>query len=174
MAKSAVKGVELVPGSPELSRAERTLSRETGAERLLALVLEDLPAKRWDFTLLDCPPGVSVLSVGALAAATEHVAPVDPSPLTMAGLGDTIELADEVRARLNSRLALSRVSSRTRAGRLTGEGLRERLGKRVYRTEIPERAVVVEAAVRRMPVVVYAPDMLPAEAFRWFAEEVEA
>ena len=72
-----------------------------------------------------------------------------------------------------TRLLLSRVP-RTRAARLIGEGLRERFGELVYRTGIPERAAVVEASARRLPVVTHAPESRPAESFRWLAEEVEA
>ena len=177
VAKTGVEGVELVPASAELARAERVLGREPGAERLLALALEALPAGRWDAVLVDCPPGVGLLSVGALAAAEEHLAPIEPSPLAVAGLGDALELADAIRARLNprlgpTRLLLSRVP-RTRAATLTAAGLREKLGERVLRTEIPERAVVVEASARREPVVTYAPESPAAEAFRALAEEVE-
>ena len=52
-------------------------------------------------------------------------------------------------------------------------GLRERFGKRVLRTEIPERAAVVEAAARRLPVVTHAPASPVAVAFRALAEEIE-
>ena len=44
----------------------------------------------------------------------------------------------------------------------------------LYHTEIPERAAVVEASARRLPVVAHAPESLPAESFRWLAEEVES
>lgn len=178
VAPPAVPGVELVPGGPELSRAERSLASEPGAERLLALALEASGPTRWDWVLLDCAPGVSVLSLGALAAAHEHLAPVDPSPLTLAGLSDTLELADAVRARLNpklapSRLLLSRVP-RTRGAALVAEGLRRRFGARVLTAAVPERAVVVEASARRLPVVLHARPGSPVpQAFAALAEELE-
>ncbi len=57
-------------------------------------------------------------------------------------------------------------------GASPGEGLRERFGEQVYRAEIPERAAVVEASARHLPVVVYAPGSPVSEAFRALAEEV--
>lgn len=176
--KTPLEGVELVAGSAELSRAERVLGREPGAERLLAVALEALPRRRWEFLLVDCPPGVGLLSVGALAAVHEHLAPVEPSFLAVAGLGDALALSDAIRARLNpklgpTRLLLSRVA-RTRAARLTSEGLREKFGALVLQASIPERAVVVEASARRSPVVTHAPASAAAAAFRALAEEVEA
>jgi chromosome partitioning protein len=175
--KTPLERIELVAGGPELARAERVLANEIGAKRLLARAVKSLPRQRWDYVLLDCAPGLSVLSVGALAASHEHVAPVDPSPLTLAGLGEALELVDAVRFQLNprlwpTRLLLSRVP-RTRTARLTAEGLRERFGERVFETVIPERAAVVEASARRLPVVVYAPESPVAKAFRALAEELE-
>ena len=169
---AAGEGLDVVPGGPGLARAERLLAAEAGAETLLRAALESV---RYSAVVLDCPPGVSTLSVGALVAATLHIAPVTPDPLAVSGLGDALDLADAVRSRLNAKLAPSRVLvSRvpTRAARLTGEGLRERLGARVLSIEVPERAIVVESLARRVPVVRYAPDSPPALAFRELAEEV--
>ena len=170
---AAGEGLDVVPGGPGLARAERLLAAEAGAETLLRAALENV---NYSAVVLDCPPGVSTLSVGALVAATLHVAPVTPDPLAVSGLGDALDLADAVRSRLNAKLALSRVLvscvPRTRAARLTGEGLRERLEARVLSIEVPERAIVVESLARRVPVVRYAPDSPPALAFRELAEEV--
>jgi len=170
---AAGEGLDVVPGGPGLARAERLLAAEAGAETLLRAALESV---RYSAVVLDCPPGVSTLSVGALVAATLHIAPVTPDPLAVSGLGDALDLADAVRSRLNAKLAPSRVLvsrvPRTRAARLTGEGLRERLGARVLSIEVPERAIVVESLARRVPVVRYAPESPPALAFRELAEEV--
>jgi len=171
----AIEGLALdvVPGGPGLARAERLLAAEAGAETLLRTALEGV---RYSAVVLDCPPGVSTLSVGALVAATLHLAPVVPDPLAVSGLGDALAVADAVRSRLNAKLSPSRVLlsrvPRTRAARLTSEGLRERLGGSVLSAEVPERAVVVESIARRVPVVFYAPESSPALAFRALAQEV--
>ena len=165
--------LDVVPGGPELARAERILSSEAGAETLLRTALKSV---RYSTVLLDCPPGVSTMSVGALVAATVHLAPVAPDPLSVAGLSDALDLADAVRARLNGKLKPSRVLlarvPRTRAARLTSEGLRERLKARVLATEIVERAVVVESIALHTPVVHHAPRSPVALAFEALAEEL--
>ena len=170
---AAFDGLDVVPGGPGLARAERLLAAEAGAETLLRAALESV---HYSAVVLDCPPGISTLSVGALVAATLHLAPVVPDPLAVSGLGDALEVADAVRSRLNAKLAPSRVLlsrvPRTRAARLTSEGLRERLGGQVLAVEVPERAIVVESLARRIPVVRYAPESPPALAFRALAEEV--
>ena len=174
---TSVPGLDLVPGSPELARAERLLATEPGAERLLALALDRLPRKRFDFVLIDCPPGTSTLVVGALVAATDHIAPLEPAPAAVAGLADSLELVEAVRKRLArrlgpSRVLLSRVPS-TRAARLTAAGVRERLGDRVLQVEIPARASVVEANAARLPVLLHARRSPVAVAFRALAQEID-
>jgi len=165
--------LDVVPGGPELANAERVLAAEPGAETLLRSALE---GDEYSAVVLDCPPGLSTLSIGALAAATVHIAPIAPDPLSVAGLAQALSVADTVRSRLNSKLPPSRVLlsrvPRTRAARLTGEGLRERLGARVLAAEIPERAVVVESIALRVPVVHHAPRSPVALAFEALAEEV--
>jgi chromosome partitioning protein len=165
--------LDLVPAGPELSRAERILGAEPGAETLLRAALRRVS---YPWVIIDCPPGVGVLAIGALVASDTHVAVVDPSPLAVASLQDAFELADAVRARLNEDLTPSRVLfqrvPRTIAARLTIEGLREVLGELVYDTAIPERAVAVEAAAAREPVITYAPESAVAQAFRLLALEI--
>lgn len=176
-AKTALSGVEVIPAGPELARAERMLAGEPGAETLLRAAVERLGRRRWDWLVFDCAPGVSVVTVGALVASEEHVAPVVPGPLEVAGLGDSLDLAAAVRERLNPRLLPSRVLlsrvPRTRAARLTSEGLRGAFGAAVMRTEIPALAAVVEATARREPVALFAPESPAAEAFAALAGEIE-
>jgi chromosome partitioning protein len=171
-----IERLDVVPGGPEMARAEKALVGEPGAEKLLDLALDRLPRRRWDVVILDCPPGVSIVSVGALVAAGEHLAPIDPTPYSVAGLSDALELAEAVRKRLNPKLSVSRILlsrvPRTRAARLTGEGLRGKLGDRVLRSEIPERAAVVDAAALRQPVVTFDAESPAAVAFRELAEEI--
>lgn len=171
------KGVACIPGSAELASAERAMAGEAGAETLYRSLLGRLPAGRFDFILTDCPPGVGMLVVGALTAAGEHLAPVTPDPFAVSGLRDALSLVDRVRQRLNpallqTRILLSRVP-RTRAARLTAEGLRERFGALVLSTEIPDRAVVVDAAAARRPVIEHDPESPVATAFHALAEEIE-
>jgi chromosome partitioning protein len=165
--------LDVVPGGPELANAERSLVSEPGAETLLRNALKGV---NYSAVVVDCAPGLSTLSIGALAAATVHVAPIAPDPLSVAGLADTLKVADNVRSRLNPKLHPSRVLlnrvPRTRAARLTSEGLRERLGNRVLVAEIPERAVVVESIALRVPVVHHAPRSPVALAFEALVEEV--
>src|SRR6201989_2950319 len=67
------EGVDLVPATIELARAEADLLTRTGREHVLKGALDDLAASpdgtSYDWILLDCPPSLGVLTVAALTAA---------------------------------------------------------------------------------------------------------
>src|SRR3954462_15787538 len=70
-------GVDLLPATIELARAEADLLTRTGREHVLRGALEDLVESRaattegrgYDWILLDCPPSLGVMTVAALTAA---------------------------------------------------------------------------------------------------------
>ncbi|MGZ4428500.1 MAG: ParA family protein, partial [Nocardioidaceae bacterium] len=64
-------GVDLLPATIELARAEADLLTRTGREHVVKMALEDLSTgdAAYDWVLLDCPPSLGVLTVAALTAA---------------------------------------------------------------------------------------------------------
>ena len=72
-------GVDLLPATIELARAEADLLTRTGREHVLRGALEDLAAsdhRPYDWVLLDCPPSLGVMTVAALTAADGVVVPL--------------------------------------------------------------------------------------------------
>src|SRR5215211_560368 len=60
-------GVDLLPATIELARAEADLLTRTGREHVLSAALEDLGGAggggpRYDWILLDCPPSLGVMT----------------------------------------------------------------------------------------------------------------
>ena len=93
---TATQGVSIVPSSTWLTGAERALSGEVGAETLLRRKLRPL-ADKFDVALIDTPPTLGVLTVGALVAADEALVPVEAHVLALDGLRQILETIDAVR-----------------------------------------------------------------------------
>ena len=70
-------GVDLLPATIELARAEADLLTRTGREHVIKTALEDLAdnGTDYDWVLLDCPPSLGVLTVAALTAADGRAGP---------------------------------------------------------------------------------------------------
>jgi chromosome partitioning protein len=174
-----VSGLDLVPSSSWMTRAERNAATQAGAEMILRQAIDELPADRWDVILMDCPPALGLLSYSALAAGTEVLVPVQTRVMPLAGLVALTQTIDTVRLRLNRALRLSavlpcQVDIRTSLSKEVVEVLRERFGDIVMSTMIRESVRIAEAPGHRQPVTVYAPDSQAAADYRAAALEFDA
>src|SRR4051812_40864153 len=78
-------GVDLLPATIELARAEADLLTRTGREHVLRAALEDVAD--YDWILLDCPPSLGVMTVAALTAARGVLIPLQCETLSHRGVG---------------------------------------------------------------------------------------
>jgi chromosome partitioning protein len=175
--ETTAPGVEVVPSSAWLVGVDKALAGEPGAETILRRSFSRLPADRWDFVFVDCPPSLGVLAVSALAACREVFVPVEASTLALAGLAGLVQTVERVRERLNPDLEVSavlvcRVDSRTNLSRDIVDRLRERFGGLVLKTTIRESVRLREAPSFSKPVTLYAPRSPGAEDYRAAAAEL--
>ena len=87
-------GVDLLPATIELARAEADLLTRTGREHVVKAALEDLS---YDWVLLDCPPSLGVLTVAALTAARGVLIPLQCETLSHRGVGQLLDTVHDVR-----------------------------------------------------------------------------
>ena len=98
-------GVDLLPATIELARAEADLLTRTGREHVLKGALEDLGEGRdYDWVLLDCPPSLGVLTVAALTAADGVLIPLQCETLSHRGVGQLLDTVHDVRRFTNRAL----------------------------------------------------------------------
>lgn len=170
-----ISGVDVVPGSPWLVGAERSVGLEPGAEMILRCALERLP-KTWDFVLVDCPPSLGFLSISALAACREVLVPVEAHVMAMTGLASLISTVERVQERLNPDLQLGFILpcrvNRTRLAREVVQRLHDRFGELVLQTAVRETVRLAEAPSFEKPITSYAPASTGAEDYRAVAQEI--
>jgi len=99
---------DLVCADIDLAAAESELVSVTGREVLLREAPDALPTK-YDVVLFDCPPSLGVLTVNALAAATEVLIPLQAHFLALQGLSKLLSTVTLVRQRINPKLKVTGV-----------------------------------------------------------------
>jgi chromosome partitioning protein len=101
-------GVDLLPATIELARAEADLLTRTGREHVIKSALEaldeDLGDEGYDWVLLDCPPSLGVLTVAALTAADGVLVPLQCETLSHRGVGQLLDTVHDVRRFTNRKL----------------------------------------------------------------------
>ena len=80
--------VDILPGDLRLTLVERAVTEADRHEQMRGLVRSVLAEARlaYDYVLIDCPPGLSLLTEIWLREADYHLAPVKPDFLAIAGL----------------------------------------------------------------------------------------
>ena len=80
--------IDLLPGDLRLTLVERAVTEADRHEQMRGLVRSVLADARlnYDYILIDCPPGLSLLTEIWLREADYHLAPVKPDFLAIAGL----------------------------------------------------------------------------------------
>ncbi|MBP7063493.1 ParA family protein [Ferrovibrio sp.] len=175
---TAFNDIAVIPATPALHNAERTLAREIGAEMVLQRRLAGLGGN-WDYLLIDTPPTLGMLTLNALAAADELIAPVEAHVMALAGVAQLMETMRMVRERLNPGLRLAgilacRVDSRTRHSLDVVASMRKTFGSDVYNTVIRENVRLAEAPSFHMPITRYDSQSAGAADYRAAAAEVMA
>jgi len=161
---TADKQLDVVPAHDSYRDLDLELDATKRPERQLDKLLASV-AKRYDVVVLDCPPGMSLLSESILAAADVVVMPLLPSPLSMRALEQVTTMVTAMkRGRPTIVGFLSMVDRRKTIHR----ELVDRLPQEVAAVEpivVPFSAVVERMGVARAPIQVYAPRSVAALAF---------
>jgi len=147
--ETLVPGLDVTAGGLELANAQLSLGRKKDPTALLHRALAPI-RRRYDFIIVDCPPGLGMLSLVGLGAATAFVVPMSPQFLALealerffAGLG-ALESGLAPRADLLGVL-LTMIDHRTKITEEVSRAARQRYGGAVFRTEIPINVRLAEA-----------------------------
>jgi chromosome partitioning protein len=146
-------GFDVAPS--ETALASRESRRATADEFVLRRQLERLAG--YDVVLIDCPPSLGVLTLNALAAASQLVVVTEPSFLALQGIGELLETQELVRAHYNGGLAFAGVVvnrvERTVEHRAGLAEIASYFGPDVvWSPLLPKRTVVQDAARRGRPL----------------------
>jgi len=170
-------GVDLLPATIELARAEADLLTRTGREYVLRGALEELSG--YDWVLLDCPPSLGVLTVAALTAATAVLIPLQCETLSHRGVGQLLDTVHDVRRFTNRDLQVWGVlptlyDGRTNHARAVLDNISETYQLDVLEPPIPKSIRFAEAPAAGKSILRTTRGRRGADAYREVARTLTA
>jgi chromosome partitioning protein len=166
-------GVDLLPATIELARAEADLLTRTGREHAVRGVLERLAEgdDAYDWVLLDCPPSLGVLTVAALTAADGVLIPLQCETLSHRGVGQLLDTVHDVRRFTNRGLEVWGVlptlyDGRTTHARTVLETISDTYDLDVVEPPIPKTIKFAEAPAAGRSILSTSRSSKGAQAYR--------
>jgi len=165
--------LDLLPADLSYRRMDHVLDQSKHPNRRIAQLVKPL-ATGYDVLILDCPPGMSLVSAGVLRAADTLLVPLVPATLSMRTfeqLTDFVGNAKQPRPRILA--FFSMVDSRKRLHRETVANV---LGQRndIAAAIIPAASIVEQMGPRRLPVAVLSPTSAATAAYQLLWREALA
>ncbi len=171
----------------DLAAAEVELAGVVGREVILRdLLLQDEGA--FDFVFMDCAPSLGVLTLNALAAATEVFIPLQPHFLALHGMGKLLDTTALVAKRINPALKVTGIilclyESSTKLAQEVVRDLQSYLDKsrdtavpwakaQIFKTQIRRNIKLAECPSFGQSIFAYASGCNGAQDYMALAQEV--
>lgn len=173
---SGFPNLDLLPANRDLVGVEVEFVGEAGWERRMADALAPL-RERYQVILLDCPPSLGHLTVGALVAADRVLVPLQCEYYALEGISELLATVQRVQGALNPRLAilgvlLTMFDDRTNLSRDVAAEARTHFGDLVFEAIVPRNVRLAESPSHGMPILQYDIRCRGAAAYLELATEV--
>jgi chromosome partitioning protein len=167
--------LELAPASIDLSAFEQQMANIADRESCLKTLLDEIKTE-YDYTIVDCPPAVGLLTFNALRAASNVIVPVETGYFALHGLSKQLETLSILCKRCSQNVQVSILASmydiRTKMAREILAELRAHFGEKMFRTVVNFNTKIKEASSFGQPINEYDPSSKGQRDFRSLAEEI--
>lgn len=176
--KTAVPGLDVVPGDADLSGVELELGQQPRrAFRLRDALAPIRNSSAYTYALIDCPPSLNLLTLNAMAAADAVLVPLQCEFFALEGLTQLLGTVERVRTTLNPDLqiqgiVLTMYDKRNGLCAQVAKDARETLGGLVYQTMIPRNVRISEAPSFGKPALIYDLKCTGSQAYLDLAREL--
>ncbi|WP_428486696.1 ParA family protein [Rhodopila sp.] len=173
-----VRNLSLIASDIDLAGAEVELVSENRREFHLKAALAGSPAlSEFSVIVLDCPPGLGLLTLNALVAATGVVVPLQCEFYALEGISSLMHTIEAVRRRFNPALRLCGIlltmfDRRNSLSGLVEKDARDHFGDWVFDVSIPRNVRVSEAPSHGKPVLLYDAKSPGATAYTALGAEI--
>lgn len=172
--ETRIPGLFILPTNGNLAGAEVEL---VSAQHREFKLKQSLAPANYDYIIIDCPPSLGLLTVNALAAATDVLIPVQAEYYALEGLGQLLNTIQRVRQGLNTSLELFGVvvtmyDKRTSLSDQVLKELKNYFGDKVFKTVIPRNVRLAEAPSYGQTIFEHDRWSKGARSYKQFAKEV--
>lgn len=162
--------LDLLPSDPSFRVADTVLSTRRWPDRVLRKLLRPLEGT-YDVVILDCAPGLGVVTESVLAASDLVAAPIVPAPLAVRSLDQLHEFVSTHRPGLPLLAFLSMLDERKVLHRQISTQIRT--DRRFALSAVPVSSSVERMGVEQVPAVLASPHNLAAVSYRRLWSEIE-
>ena len=168
-------GFDLSPSNIRLAGFEQVFAGRVGREKRLAEVLETAKDK-YAWCIVDCPPGVGLLTFNALVAADEVIIPVETGYFSLHGLAKMLEALEDLRDKADKdvliRVLPTLYDTRTKLAREVLAELRGKFRDVLMKSTVNFNTKLKEAASFGQPITEYDPGSRGYKDFANLAREL--
>lgn len=162
--------LDLLPADPSFRVVDTVLASRRWPDRVIRKLLRPLD-RTYDVVILDCAPGLGIVTESVVAACDLVLAPVVPAPLSVRSLDQLQEFVDERRPGMPLLAFLSMLDERKVLHRQMVAQVRS--DPRFALSAVPVSSAVERMGLEQIPAVMASPLNLAAVAYRRLWAEVE-
>ena len=171
-----ISNLWLIPAQTSLSGAEVELVGHPNRQERLKSCFNPIRSS-YEWTLIDCPPSLGLLTVNALTAAESVLIPLQCEYFALEGLSQLLETIRLVKENLNPQLEIEGVlltmaDFRTKLTSDVIQEVRRFFGSKVYESVVPRSVRLSEAPSHGLPITLYDPTSVGARAYQSLAQEL--
>ena len=170
--------MDIIPSSIFLSAVETQMRSETGSERILSEIINQI-REHYDYILIDTSPSLNILNINALCASDSVLITADTGVFAVVGIGELLKTVQKIKKRVNPKLKvqgilLTMCDNRTNISKLLTQQVEEMYqGKiAVFKTKIPKTVKVGEAIYSGQSIKKYAKGSSVDIAYDNLAKEI--
>ena len=170
--------IDIIPSSIYLSAVETQMRVETGSERILFEIVNQIK-EYYDYVLIDTSPSLNILTINALCASDSVLITADTQLFAIVGISELLKTIQKIKKRVNASLTIKGIlltmcDNRTNLSKLLTQQVEEMYqGKiEVFQTKIPKTVKVGEAIYSGQSIKKYAKGSSVDIAYDNLAKEI--
>lgn len=169
-------GYDVLPAGPGLIAKEAELRVAENREIQLERLLNQLEGK-YDYTIIDCPPALNLLTINGLRAANSLMVPMQCEYYALEGLAALLQTVDQLNERTGHTLELEAIvrtmfDPRNKLTQQVTEELATHFPEVLFSTVIPRNVRLAEAPSLGKPALDYEPNAKGTLAYLALAGEL--